>query len=299
MIWAIVWPRWLYQGLPRGQTTAKPMDGPHVTPYQSPMYYVGMLFRLHSETANVWTHLVPYVAQQYFIVQVLIVGNPTWAGFDRVPVAQLRTADHVLLTALVLVNSFVCLFSAACHMWYAKSRDWFHAMVFLDRLGISTSAVSAGTILTWASTACRTPAWQYGTAAAQAAAFLASVALLFRFNRARYEKMWYTALVVIATFSWTLAFSQSHSGSISHEDHPLLAAGSQSMVTAATCVVCGLFFFFARLPERLAPPGTFDLIGHSHQIWHLWVAVAMFYVLRGASQLAHGLPGILESCPSP
>ena len=33
----------------------------------------------------------------------------------------------------------------------------------------------------------------------------------------------------------------------------------------------GFLFFMARFPERLAPWGLFDILGHSHQWWHLFV----------------------------
>jgi len=199
------------------------------------------------------------------------------------------------LTVMVFVNSLVCLFSAACHLWYAKSPDWFHAMNFLDRLGISVSAVSAGAILTWSSTACRTATWQYACMGVQLLAFTASVVLLVRFNK-RDAKMWYTGLVVIAAVSWCLAFSQAFSGVIDTGVHPFHALGTYSLAMAASFVVCGLFFFFTRVPECLAAPGTFDLVGHSHQLWHLWVASGMFFVLRGTAELLSGLPAIHASC---
>lgn len=95
MISETVWPRWLYHQLPRGAHGHKPMDGPHLTPGHPLLYYVGMMFTLHSETVNVWSHLVPFILQVLYAYQVLIVGAQT-AYFPRIPLAELQQQDHVV-----------------------------------------------------------------------------------------------------------------------------------------------------------------------------------------------------------
>jgi adiponectin receptor len=42
----------------------------------------------------------------------------------------------------------------------------------------------------------------------------------------------------------------------------------------------GFLFFVTRFPERLFP-GTFDYIGTSHQIWHVFVWIAGFAWCEG------------------
>mmetsp|Transcript_70896 Transcript_70896/g.166365 ORF Transcript_70896/g.166365 Transcript_70896/m.166365 type:complete len:99 (-) Transcript_70896:13-309(-) len=46
----------------------------------------------------------------------------------------------------------------------------------------------------------------------------------------------------------------------------------------------GACFYFARWPERCWP-GSFDIIGHSHQFWHLFVLLAAVSWLRGCSAM--------------
>ena len=42
----------------------------------------------------------------------------------------------------------------------------------------------------------------------------------------------------------------------------------------------GFALFVLRVPERFLP-GAFDIFGHSHQLWHVGVAVAGFGWLEG------------------
>ena len=42
--------------------------------------------------------------------------------------------------------------------------------------------------------------------------------------------------------------------------------------------ICGLAFFFyvTRIPERLVP-GLVDIIGHSHQWWHILIFLGLYF----------------------
>jgi adiponectin receptor len=50
--------------------------------------------------------------------------------------------------------------------------------------------------------------------------------------------------------------------------------GGQWMLRMAALYIVGVVFFVGRIPERWAI-GSFDIIGNSHQIWHLFVIAAM------------------------
>ena len=55
-------------------------------------------------------------------------------------------------------------------------------------------------------------------------------------------------------------------------------------------VVCvGIFIFYLpEIPERLAP-GAFDLVGSSHQLWHLALIVAVQLHTSGVTRLLEHL----------
>ena len=43
----------------------------------------------------------------------------------------------------------------------------------------------------------------------------------------------------------------------------------------------GAFIYAKRIPECYFPDGIFDIWGHSHQIWHIFVLAAAFYHYLG------------------
>eukprot|EP00415_Alexandrium_ostenfeldii_P001666 UN1666 len=51
-------------------------------------------------------------------------------------------------------------------------------------------------------------------------------------------------------------------------------AGGQSFLLCIVSSLLAIFFFSSYVPERLAP-GRFDLLGSSHQLWHVFIFVAI------------------------
>ncbi|KAL3894923.1 MAG: hypothetical protein SGCHY_004992 [Lobulomycetales sp.] len=69
--------------------------------------------------------------------------------------------------------------------------------------------------------------------------------------------------------------------------------GGGWLVLMAALYLAGVAVFVTRVPERFAP-GRFDLIGNSHQIWHLFVMLAMFshyFGVRRAYSFWHEVEG--------
>ena len=50
--------------------------------------------------------------------------------------------------------------------------------------------------------------------------------------------------------------------------------------------ILGVFVYISRVPERFYP-GYFDFIGHSHNIWHLFVMAAIFFHYFGSLEVYH------------
>ncbi|KAL6740619.1 hypothetical protein Aduo_013960 [Ancylostoma duodenale] len=56
------------------------------------------------------------------------------------------------------------------------------------------------------------------------------------------------------------------------------------IVVLYTLVGAAFFFYVTLIPERLCP-GTFDLVGCSHQWWHVLILSAMVYWQRAGAEL--------------
>ena len=44
-------------------------------------------------------------------------------------------------------------------------------------------------------------------------------------------------------------------------------------------LLCGIamFFYVTKMPERLLPAGAVDIVGHSHQWWHIVIFIALIF----------------------
>ncbi|KHJ76075.1 hypothetical protein OESDEN_24306, partial [Oesophagostomum dentatum] len=67
------------------------------------------------------------------------------------------------------------------------------------------------------------------------------------------------------------------------------------IVVLYTLVAAAFFFYVTLFPERLCP-GKFDLVGCSHQWWHMLVLVAMIYWQRSGIELLSFYRMNVSSC---
>jgi adiponectin receptor len=78
-----------------------------------------------------------------------------------------------------------------------------------------------------------------------------------------------------------------------------------SAATNAGMYLLGCVFYLSRFPEAVAPPGMFDRLGSSHNIWHLMIVLAAtaHYVLLlelwHAAHAAHAASTCADAPPLP
>jgi len=56
--------------------------------------------------------------------------------------------------------------------------------------------------------------------------------------------------------------------------HPLILKSTFWIISGAAFVAIGAVFYGTRFPEKYFPDGTFDMVGSSHQIWHVALIIA-------------------------
>ena len=71
------------------------------------------------------------------------------------------------------------------------------------------------------------------------------------------------------------------------------AAGWFALMGAS--YILGVVVYISRIPERFYP-GTFDFIGQSHNIWHLFVVAAALFHYLGSLEVFHIRQNL--SCPA-
>ncbi|PQE10781.1 hemolysin-III family protein [Rutstroemia sp. NJR-2017a BBW] len=234
---------------------------------------IGQSLIPHTETVNVWSHLIPC------IIFIILEGVISYYLDRRYP--KLILKDHVIFAFFLLCGS-ICLgvsalfHSLTCHS--EKVRDlWLKldfAGILLLILGCSISAIYMtffceptfhyaywGMIIAMSTTTMvflllpsfQGPRWR----SSRVAAFIAtSIAVLIPFVHA------------IALFGFSQAMEQS---------------GMPYYFAEAVLLLAGVACYAKRWPESWLP-GYFDILGNSHQIFHVLVVLAMALHLVGLLQ---------------
>ncbi|KAH7653912.1 AdipoR/hemolysin-III-related protein [Dioscorea alata] len=266
------------------------------------------LFSVHNETLNIWTHLIGFfifLALTICAVSMVPFGSqPEVNGIEinktNMSVITLPSIDHMISSSFnwylptyiekeianeaqgtvtrwpfyaYLVGAMLCLFtSSACHLLSCHSEKCAYTMLRLDYSGISTLIVTSFYPLVYYSFMClpfyRNLYISFITAFG-IATILVSLFPVFQTPQFRSVRA-------------LLFFCMGVSGLVPIL-HKVFLFGHQpvAMITTVYELVMGLFYgvgvivYAARVPERWWP-GKFDLIGHSHQLFHVLVIAGAY-----------------------
>uniref|UniRef100_A0A915MVU4 Progestin and adipoQ receptor family member 3 n=1 Tax=Meloidogyne javanica TaxID=6303 RepID=A0A915MVU4_MELJA len=224
------------------------------------------IFHWNNETLNIWTHLIGF-----FILTYL----QYWTLLEALPSVQAPIIDYLVMTMAMLCCQLCMLLSSAYHIFGCHSptrrKQWLKADLFgvsaalvgLYMSGLYTSFYNFPEIRRF-----------YGTLIG-AMSITTSLFATSRFSERNTQKriglleLLYLSMALIA-MAPTLHWIQLHGG---------LSNPHVQQWLPNLCILFillgGAFAFYTTLfPERLFP-GKFDLIGCSHQWWHIFVLAAM------------------------
>ncbi|XP_057768007.1 heptahelical transmembrane protein 1-like [Salvia miltiorrhiza] len=261
------------------------------------------IFRWHNETLNVWTHLlgfmlfvgltvanlihVPHVAD--FIAMISEQFPTTAEGNASKNLVSLSTS-RVATPWVVEVNeggggggglrrwplyvflcgSMLCLLcSSVCHLFSCHSRRLSLQLLRLDYVGIAVMIITSFFPPIYYIFQC-SPGWQLLYLSGITAMGLCTMAALLSppLSAPRYRPLRALLFVSMGLFG---LFPALHALVLNWRDpHRDLILAYESAMAAS--YLLGTLFYVTRVPERWLP-GRFDLAGHSHQIFHVFVLV--------------------------
>ncbi|KAG8628106.1 hypothetical protein KVT40_003979 [Elsinoe batatas] len=224
---------------------------------------------LHMETMNIWTHLV---GASGFIATGVGLYTSSIASSIGGPSAGDRFAFGTSLTAAVVCFGLSTIF----HTLRSHSYNVHHFWGKMDIFGICLLALGGGLSATFYAFYCnRRMQWIYwglNVAAALGAAFT-----LFDTggggSRMRNLRGGVFSLLAVAAMLPIL-----HGVGVMGWAEACKQIGVQWYLAEGISLLLGVGLFVGRLPERLSP-GSFDILGHSHQLFHVAaVAGTAFHV---------------------
>lgn len=233
-------------------------------PYTSAYYCLKSAFMARNETANFWTHFIPFLL---FIVRftVLFTSEP----FDYY--------TYPLLCFAVGICGFL-LMSSGAHLFNSMSPRTRHVCFFCDYCAISVYSVGAGMAF-----------YSYGRPVADTLSrqffspggyLLGSILISFisTYFCCASRHQWPKYKYIIRTGCFVLAFVFNCSPYL----YRAFVEGISSIDPIAWSYFKrhSIFYLIAaianttRMPERLMP-GVFDIVGHSHNFLHVFTALGV------------------------
>ena len=237
------------------------------------------IFSMHTETGNIWTHLIGWLAFCIFVVYAYVgpLGNLSWK--DR------------WIFGIFLLGAFCCLlFSWIFHCFQCYSAKVFRVCIGFDYVGVSMLIMAS--FITWVYYAFYTrPILQavYASLMVLFGLLCIGVSLIKRFASPSYRPVRAAVFLALGLYGvipviHAIVF---YGGLVTSSQFG--TAGVGPLVLMGMVYVVGLIMYTFRIPERFWP-GKFDLWCQSHQIFHVCVVVGVFLhahdILRMASEHA-------------
>lgn len=222
------------------------------------------MFQVHNETGNIHSHVggLVLVVALYWSTGVL----------DQHTTAM----DRWIQTIYLLAAAKCLLCSVSWHVMAGCSDlKWFNAFACIDYTGISWLVAASLETLVYNGFYCQLDliiVYTMGVLALGMAMAIVPWAPWFNDLRYRTARI---SLFILMAFMGIVPFVH---GAILHGWGPMWKFYSPVMPSVASYLT-GVIVYAFRFPECLAP-GRFDIWGHSHQLWHLAIVLAIYLHYR-------------------
>lgn len=222
---------------------------------------VAGLFELHFETVNIWTHLLGLL---WFVAQFPRLG----ALLEATNAAPI---DRFYYYAFLGCAIFQMGTSTAYHMWRSMGAAWETALLRLDVLGVTGMIIGSYAVGLLNGFWC--DPWLHVTYMCVIVAILGAGCGLMLIESFQ-DPRWMLARNLVLALSVAFGLVPSlHWALVETCTAACLETFAWALVQMFGFYGLGFLLFIYRIPERWAP-GWFDLVGASHQWWHVAVYLA-------------------------
>jgi len=235
------------------------------------------VFRIHTETGNIWTHFIGFIA---FVVLTVL--------FYYKPLCEYCNADIDISEKLIFLYFFVsailCLgLSTLFHTVTCHSEHVSKIFSKLDYVGIALLTVGSFVPWIYYGFYCQlTPKIVYLTIISLLGIGTIITTMMDRFNKPEFRQLRATLFVCLGLFG---LFPTVHLILRSGWEMALVEGEVYKLLLMAGLYISGAVLYGLRIPERFLP-GKFDLWFQSHQIFHVLVIAAALVHYHGMTNMA-------------
>lgn len=232
----------------------------HRPPLGSVRRCMASIFRVHSETGNIWTHLLGWIA-------IHICAIYAYAK----PLRRLEWSDKLIFGCFVIGAWCCLLFSWSFHVLQCHSPKVFLISSRLDYLGVSLLIMTSFFAWVFYAFYChRVTRTVYILVMLVIGLTTICLSLWKKFSLPRYRALRGMVFLVVALYGIIpLAHAIAIYGSSSTK---FSTAAVGQIAVMGSFYLAGVFLYSARIPERFFP-GKCDLLFQSHQAFHVCVVI--------------------------
>ncbi|XP_005097206.1 adiponectin receptor protein [Aplysia californica] len=245
----------------------------HRVPTNSFLACFKSIFRIHTETGNIWTHLLGMIAflgiAAYFLTR---------------PSIEIQWQEKAVFSAF-FIGAILCLgFSWVFHTVYCHSEKVGRFFNKLDYCGIALLTIGSFVPWLYYSFYCRLePKVTYLALIFFLGTICIVVSMWDKFAQPQYRPLRAGVFVALGLSGVVPAM---HYVITDGFWHAINYAALGWLVLMAVLYIVGAVIYAVRIPERIFP-GKFDIWFQSHQIFHVFVLAAAFVHYHGISEIAN------------
>lgn len=231
------------------------------------------LFRMHTETMNIWTHLLGAVFFVLLLSGVFVYGDYITHLFEDLDVSLTDLPWHEQVIMLFFfVGAILCLLcSCLFHLFSNHSKEKFYVFSRLDFSGIAFMITGSSV-----------PAYYYAFYCSTAPRLfhitillllcIACVAISFwpKFSTPKYRPLRFGVFVLFGLYG---IIPSVHCVLLKGFFLANQASPLGGLIAMGLIYIAGACVYVLRIPERFFP-GKFDVWAHSHQLFHVCVIAA-------------------------
>jgi len=248
------------------------------------------IFRIHTETGNIWTHLIGFIA--FVIVTIVFYVKPLCDNCHK----DIELNDKLIFLTF-FIGAILCLAcSTLFHTVSCHSKQISTIFSRLDYAGIALLIVGSTIPWLYYGFYCQFYTKLTYIIAISVLGLLTLLLLtLERFDQPEYRT--FRALVFVG-LGLVSALPIIHFLIMNGVSESIRQGSLVKLVTMGGLYIFGAFLYAARIPERWLP-GKCDIWFQSHQLFHVLVVAAAFVHYHGISEMAmRRLKHLGPQCPT-